>query len=74
MSWLSTSQQHALEAKKVNGIAGCSRKTMVSRLRKVIFPLYPILVRPHLEYCVQFRPLQFRKNRELLESRGDLER
>ena len=62
------SRQCALAAQKANRVLGCIKRSVASRAREGILPLYPALLRPHLESCIQLWGPQHRKDRDVLES------
>ena len=64
---LDMSQQCVLAAQKANRVLGCITRSMIRRSREGILPLYSALVRPHLQYCIQFWGPQHKKNTDLLE-------
>uniref|UniRef100_A0A8C5LXA5 Reverse transcriptase domain-containing protein n=1 Tax=Leptobrachium leishanense TaxID=445787 RepID=A0A8C5LXA5_9ANUR len=59
------------QCNRASGIAGrmlgCVGRGISSRKREVLMPLYRALVRPHLEYCVQYWRPYLQKDIDILE-------
>ena len=71
MSWWTAVDQNPAVCpcgQVANDILECSKKSVAGGLRKVILPIHSALLRPFLEYVVQFWDQEFKKDRDLLES------
>ena len=64
---LTMTQPCVFTAQKASCILGCIKRSVFSRSREVILPLYSTLMRPHLEYCVQLWGPPHKKDMDLLE-------
>ncbi|XP_074677350.1 uncharacterized protein LOC141922118 isoform X2 [Strix aluco] len=64
---MNMSQQGAAAATKTNQILGCICRSITPGMQDVIIPLYSVLVRPHLQYCVQFWSPEFKKDMNRLK-------
>ncbi|KAF7246201.1 RNA-directed DNA polymerase from mobile element jockey [Varanus komodoensis] len=65
---LNMSQQCDAVVKRANATLGCIARSVASRSREVLLPLYTTLVCPQREYCIQFWAPHYRKDIDRLES------
>ncbi|PKU35482.1 hypothetical protein llap_14214 [Limosa lapponica baueri] len=64
---LNVTWQRALASQKANCILGCIKRSVASRLREVILPLYSRWGFTRTEYCIQLWKPQHKEDMDLLE-------
>ena len=60
-------QQCVLTVQKASHILGCFKRSIATKPREIILPLYLMLMGPHLEYCIQMWRSPYRREIDLLE-------
>ena len=54
---MKVSEQCGIAASQGNQIPGLIKRNIIYKQKKRIIPLYKVIIRPHLEYCIQvWRP------------------
>lgn len=65
---MNMNEQHVPVAKKVNGVPGYIRRKVASRSKKMVFYFFSsALLRPQLEYYVEFWAHQYQKDLDILK-------
>jgi len=66
-SKLNMNQQHLIVAKADNSILSCRRRALPIVRKKVILPLYSVLLWPRLKCWIQFWAPQYKRGMDILE-------
>ena len=69
-SSINVSTQCAAAMKKANSMLGIIKKGTENKTANLLVPLYKMLVRPHLEYCVPFWSPLVKKRQCVLQVRN----
>ena len=64
---MKVSEQCRIAASKGNQVLGMIRRNITYKEKRLITPLYKVIVRPHLEYCIQAWSPYLRKYIDMLE-------
>ena len=64
---MKVSEQCGIAASKVNRILELIRRNITYKGKKLIIPLYKVIVIPHLEYCIQAWIPYRKKDIDMLE-------